>query len=74
MTDGPVQMRNVDSNNAGSFSSDLVDGSHRWPDGTFEPVNFTKLPPARRGLTMPFLELYQIRERISRIMLPASKA
>jgi len=27
-------------------------------------VNFTKLPPARRGLTMPFLELYQIRERI----------
>jgi len=28
MTDCPVQMRNGDSNNAGSFSSDLVDGSH----------------------------------------------
>jgi hypothetical protein len=64
MTDGPVQMRNGDSNNAGSFSSDLVDGGHRWPDGTFEPVNFAKLPPARRGLTMPFRELYQLREEI----------
>lgn len=64
MTDGPVQMRNGDSNNAGSFSSDCVDGSHRWPDGTFEPVNFAELPPPRRGLTMPFPKLYQLRERI----------
>jgi hypothetical protein len=64
MTDGPVQIRNGDSNNAGSFSSDLVDGSHRWPDGTFEPVSFSELPPPRRGLTMPLRELYQRREEI----------
>jgi hypothetical protein len=64
MTDGPVQMRNGDSNNAGSFSSDLVDGSHRWPDGTFEPVNFSELPPPRRGLPMPLPKLYELRERI----------
>jgi len=64
MTDGPVQMRNGDSNNAGSFSSDLVDGSHRWPDGTFEPVSFSEQPPPRRGLTMSFRELYQLRERV----------
>ena len=64
MTDGPVQMRNGDSNNAGSFSSDLVDGSHRWPDGTFEPVNFSELPPPRRGLPVSLPELYELREKI----------
>lgn len=64
MTDGPVQMRNGDSNNAGSFSSDLVDGSHRWPDGTFEPVNFSELPPPRRGLALPLRDLYQLREKV----------
>jgi hypothetical protein len=64
MTDGPVQMRNGDSNNAGSFSSDLVDGSHFWPDGTFKPENFAEMRPSRRGLTMPFRELYQTREKI----------
>lgn len=64
MTDGPVQMRSGDSNNAGSFSSDLVGGCHRWPDGTYEAVSFSKLPIPRRGLKMPFRELYQIRERI----------
>ena len=64
MTDGPVQMRNGDSNNAGSFSSDYVGGSHRWPDGTYEPVSFSELPPPRRGLTMPFRDLYELRERI----------
>jgi hypothetical protein len=64
MTDGPVQMRRGDSNNAGSFSSDLVGGSHRWPDGTFEPVSFSQLPPPRRGLTMPFHRLYELREQI----------
>jgi hypothetical protein len=62
MTDGPVQMRNGDSNNAGSFSSDLVGGCHRWPDGTYEPGSFSKLPTPRRGLTMPLRELYQLRE------------
>jgi hypothetical protein len=64
MTDGPVQMRNGDSNNAGSFSSDHVDGCHRWPDGTYEPVNFSTLPEPRRGMRMPLRELYQIRESI----------
>ncbi len=64
MTDGPVQLRNGDSNNAGSFSTDLVGGSDRWPDGTFEPVTFSEMPPPRRGLSMPLLELYQIREKI----------
>ncbi len=64
MTDGPVQMRTGDSNNAGSFSSDYVGGGHRWPDGTFEPSNFSELPPPRRGLPMPMLELYQLREKI----------
>ncbi|MBN13257.1 MAG: xanthan lyase [Opitutaceae bacterium] len=64
MTDGPVRMRNGDSNNAGSFSSDYVDGAHRWPDGTFEPTSFAKLPPPRRGLPMSFRELYKLREKI----------
>jgi hypothetical protein len=64
MTDGPVQMRNGDSNNAGSFSSDLVDGSHRWPDGTFEPVSFAELPSPRRGLRVPLRDLYELRERV----------
>lgn len=64
MTDGPVQMRNGDSNNAGSFSTDYVDCSHRWPDGTFEPDSHDELPPPRRGLPMPLDELYKIREAI----------
>jgi hypothetical protein len=64
MTDGPVQMRNGDSNNAGSFSTDYVGGNHRWPDGSYEPVSFSELPAARRGLPVPLLELYELRERI----------
>ncbi len=64
MTDGPVQMRNGDSNNAGSFSSDLIGGSNRWPDGTYEPLSFSELPPPRRGLPMSLRELYELRERI----------
>lgn len=64
MADGPVQMRNGDSNNAGSFSSDLIGGCHRWPDGTYEPGSFSKLPTPRRGLPMPLRELYQLRERM----------
>jgi len=66
MTDGPVQMRNGDSNNAGSFSSDYVGGNHHWPDGTYEEGSFAELPPARRGLPIPFRELYELRERIFR--------
>jgi hypothetical protein len=64
MTDGPVHMTNGDSNNAGSFSSDYIGGSHRWPDGTYEAVSFSLLPPPRRGLTMPFRQLYALREKI----------
>jgi hypothetical protein len=64
MTDGPVQMRNGDSNNAGSFSSDYVGGCHRWPDGTYSPENFSTLPPPRRGLPVPLHELYELREKI----------
>jgi hypothetical protein len=64
MTDGPVQLRNGDANNAGSFSTDLVGGSDRWPDGTFEPVTFSQMPPPRRGLPMPLHDLYQLREKI----------
>lgn len=64
MTDGPVQMRNGDSNNAGSMSSNLVNGSNRWPDGTFDPVSFEKLPPPRRGLSVTLSELYQLREKL----------
>ena len=64
MTDGPVQIRNGDSNNAGSFSSNNVNGSNFWPDGTFEPVNFATLPPPRRGLPVPLRQLYQLREKI----------
>ena len=64
MTDGPVQLRMGDSNNAGSFSTDYVGGSHRWPDGTYEPVSFSKLPKARRGMPMPLSELYRLREQI----------
>ncbi len=64
MTDGPVQMRNGDSNNAGSFSSDYIGGNYRWPDGTYEPVAFETMPPPRRGLPMPMAELYKLRETI----------
>lgn len=64
MTDGPVQLRNGDSNNAGSFSTDYIGGSHQWPDGTFEPISFSKMPGPRRGLKMPFSQLYELRERI----------
>ena len=64
MTDGPVQMKWGDSNNAGSFSSDYVGGCHRWPDGTYSPENFSTLRPPRRGLPVPLPELYELRERI----------
>lgn len=64
LTDGPVQIRKGDSNNAGSFSSDYVGGSYRWPDGTYQPGSMTNLPAPRRGLPMPFRELYELRERI----------
>jgi hypothetical protein len=64
LTDGPIQMRPGDSNNAGSFSSDYVGGSYRWPDGTHKPGSITELPPPRRGLPMPPRELYELRERI----------
>ena len=64
MTDGPVQMRIGDSNNAGSFSSDYVGGNYRWPDGTYEPGSFAKLPAPRRGVSIPFRKLYELRERI----------
>jgi len=64
MTDGPVQMREGDSNNAGSFSSNLIGGSHRWPDGTYEPGTFKKLQEPRRGVAMPWRELYELRETI----------
>jgi hypothetical protein len=64
MTDGPVQLRKGDSNNAGSFSTDYVGGNYRWPDGTYEPGSFSKLPPARRGMGMPLSTLYAVREQI----------
>lgn len=64
MTDGPVQMRNGDSNNAGSFSSDYVGGNYCWPDGTYEPGSFAELPPPRRGVAMPMHDLYELREQI----------
>jgi hypothetical protein len=64
MTDGPVQMRKGDSNNAGSFSTDYVGGNYRWPDGTYEPSSFSKLPPPRRGMPIPLSELYEVREQI----------
>ncbi len=64
MTDGPVQMRSGDSNNAGSFSTDYVDGNHRWPDGTFESVSFDDMPSPRRGLPVSLPQLYELRESI----------
>jgi hypothetical protein len=64
MTDGPVQMRNGDSNNAGSFSSDYVGGNYPWPDGTYQPGSFAELPPPRRGLPVPLRALYELREEI----------
>ena len=63
MTDGPVQMRTGDSNNAGSFSSDYVGGNYYWPDGTYEPGSFTEMTPPRRGMPIPLHELYKLRER-----------
>jgi len=64
MTDGPVQIRNGDCNNAGSFSSDYVSGNYGWPDGTYEADSFSKLPPPRRGVPLPFRKLYELREDI----------
>ncbi len=64
MTDGPVQLRQGDSNNAGSFSTDYVGGGHRWPDGTYKTGSFEKMPSPRRGLPVPLSELYELRERI----------
>ncbi|WP_186776532.1 FAD-dependent oxidoreductase [Rubripirellula reticaptiva] len=64
MTDGPVQMRRGDSNNAGSFSSDYVGGNYPWPDGTYLPGSFDELPEPRRGLPMPMAALYELREKI----------
>jgi len=64
MTDGPVQMRTGDSNNAGSFSSDYVGGNYYWPDGTYEEGSFTKMSPPRRGMPIPLHELYKLRESI----------
>jgi len=64
MTDGPVQMRNGDSNNAGSFSSDYVGGNYQWADGTYEDITFSELPSPRRGLPVSFSKLYEIREEI----------
>ncbi len=64
MTDGPVQLRPGDCNNAGSFSTDYVGGNYRWPDGTYTPGSFEILPPPRRGLPVQLPELYQIREKI----------
>lgn len=64
LTDGPVQIRNGDSNNAGSFSSDHIGGNYRWPDGTYNPASFQKLPAPRRGLPMPLADLYELREEI----------
>ncbi len=64
MTDGPVQLRLGDCNNAGSFSTDYVGGNYQWPDGTYEPGSFAENPPPRRGMSMPLPELYKLRERI----------
>jgi hypothetical protein len=64
MTDGPVQMRNGDSNNAGSFSSDYIGGAYRWPDGTYAPGSFDNPAPPRRGTPVPLPKLYEIREAI----------
>ena len=64
MTDGPVQLRGGDSNNAGSFSTDYVGGNYRWPDGSYEPGSFKEMPPPRRGMPLPLSELYKIREQI----------
>lgn len=64
MTDGPVQMRAGDTNNAGSFSTDYVGGNYRWPDGTYEPGSFSEMPPPRKGLPVSLSELNEIREAI----------
>ncbi len=64
MTDGPIQIRNGDCNNAGSFSSDYIGGNYRWPDGTYKPGSFAQLPPPRRSLPIPLGKLYELRERI----------
>lgn len=64
MTDGPVQLREGDSNNAGSFSTDYVGGNYKWPDGTYNPGSFNVLPPPRKGMPISLSELYEIREEI----------
>jgi hypothetical protein len=63
-SDGPVQMRNGDSNNAGSFSSDYVGGSHYWPDGTFDPKSLSQAAQPKQGLPISLKNLYILRERI----------
>jgi hypothetical protein len=63
MSDGPVQLRNGDCNNAGSFSTDYVGGNYHWPDGTYRRGSFTKMPEPRRGLPVPLRKLYELREQ-----------
>lgn len=64
MTDGPVQLREGDSNNAGSFSTDYVGGNYHWPDGTYEGGSFEEMPTPRRGMPVPLSDLYRMREDI----------
>lgn len=64
MTDGPVQLRSGDCNNAGSFSTDLVGASNLWPDGTYRTGSWSDPAAPRKGLTMTFRQLYELRERI----------
>lgn len=64
MSDGPIQLREGDCNNAGSFSTDYVGGNYRWPDGTYEPGSCIELPPPRHGMPVPLHELYKLREEI----------
>jgi arylsulfatase A-like enzyme len=64
MTDGPVQLRRGDCNNAGSFSTDCVGRNYRWPDGTSEAGSSADPVRVRRGLSLPLRDLYQLREEI----------
>ena len=74
MTDGPVQVKNGDCNNAGSFSSDYVGGNYRWPDGTYEPGSFSRTASAAaRVADSPARTVRVAGARSSRIMSAISR-
>jgi len=62
--DGPFQLQNGDCNNAGGFSTDLIGGNYRWPDGHYEPGASADPSKPSTAPKISFKELYELREKL----------